>query len=682
MALLTFDCRFTDFQVNEIRPDGSVLHMKTVGLKGEENGQQEVSFVYEEMINVDELIAKQHKAASSEEKKVENDTPKEEPKQEEPPAEEKPAEEQKPIEIPQVAAEDSASLEKLAGQDFAEAVVAMYQTPQTDDSPRVKPVTSGSIDDKYARGQVHQEVRRIFQSRIETSTNGDGSITATLLQTRKNKKRSRPNEPKPRRDEPLQGEYLHFTLFKENRDTMDAINQIARMMRIKPQSIGYAGTKDRRASTVQRCSLRKTHPRAMAGLEGKLWGMSTGDYEYREVPVHLGDLLGNEFVITLKSCKLGNDVESKTIAERVSFLQSSVSTALSHMKASGWINYFGHQRFGTHQIGTHDVGKLILADKFEEAVESILAYDEEIADKMEKGELSAEEAKKDDSLRHQACMLFRTGKNVNKAVNIMPRRFTAETCVLRHLSRNSGAGRDFVGSITHITRGMRSMYMHAYQSYVWNHAVSKRWEEYGSTVIEGDLVIAETEITPLVGGQDQDGDDIINVVEDDEEAPVRARPLTAEEAASGKYTIFDIVLPTPGHSVVYPNNNIGKFYEEFMGLEENGSLDPHKMQRMRREFSLPGTYRKFMNQFLGVPSVEVKAYADETEQMHPTDLDVLRAAQDDEPAAKKIKTDDDAEDKPTGEADKIAAVVKFQLGKSAYATVALRELMGTPPNGE
>lgn len=630
-----------------------------------------------------ELIQRQNKTASSEEEKHNIDTPKEEPKQEEPKKEEPPAEE-KPVEIPQVTAEDSAKLEKLAGKEFADAVVAMYQTPQTDNTPKVNPVTSGSFDDKYARGQVHQEIRRIFQSRIETSTNGDGSITATLLQPRKNnKKRSRPNESKPRRDEPLKGEYLHFTLFKENRDTMDAINQIARMMHIKPQSIGYAGTKDRRASTVQRCSLRRTHPRALAGLEGKLWGMSTGDYEYREVPVHLGDLLGNEFVITLKNCNLGNDDGSKTIADKVSFLQSSVSTALSHMKANGWINYFGHQRFGTHQIGTHDVGKLILADKFEEAVESILAYDEEIANKMEKGELSEDEAKKDDSLRHQACMLFRTGKNVNKAVNIMPRRFTAETCVLRHLSRNSGASRDFVGSITHITRGMRSMYMHAYQSYVWNHAVSKRWEEYGSTVIEGDLVIAEAEITPLVGGQDQDGDDIINVVEDDEEAPVRARPLSAEEAASGKYTIFDIVLPTPGHTVIYPSNNIGKFYEEFMGLEENGSLDPHKMQRMRREFSLPGTYRKFMNQFLGVPSVEVKAYADDTEQMHPTDLDVLRAAQDnDEPAAKKTKTADATEDTPAGAADKIAAVVKFQLGKSAYATVALRELMGTPPDGE
>ncbi|CEJ89406.1 hypothetical protein VHEMI05250 [[Torrubiella] hemipterigena] len=637
--------RFTDFQVNEIRPDSSVLHLSSVGIEGEQTSASQVA-------------------------------------EQAPKVEEQPVEEDKPIEKPEIPAEDVAVLEKIAGKAFADEIMAMYNTPQTENGPKIKPVTSGNIDDKHTRGQIHQEVRRIFQSRIDTSTNGDGTICATFLQPRKNKKRSRPGEGKPRREEAPKGEYLHFTLFKENRDTMDAINQIARMMRIKPQSIGYAGTKDRRASTTQRCSIRRTHPKSLSGLNGKLWGMSTGDYEYNDEPIHLGQLLGNEFVITLKNCKLANDNGTKPVAEKVQLLQSNVSAAISHMKSHGWVNYFGHQRFGTHQIGTHDIGLLILGDKFEEAVDAILAYDEEIAEKMEKGELSPEEAKKDDSVRHQACMLFCTGKDINRAANLMPRRFTSEVCVLRHLTRGTGSRRDFVGSITHITRGMRSMYMHAYQSYVWNHAASKRWEDFGDKVVAGDLVIAESEPTPLVAGQDQDGDDIINPVEDDDEAPQRARPLTEEEAASGKYTIFDIVLPTPGHEVVYPSNSIGTFYEEFMGREENGSLDPHKMQRMRREFSLPGRYRKFMNQFLGTPAVDIKAYADDTEQMHPTDLDRIKGEMGDEPAAKKAKTNDEAESSDSSNPDKIAAIVKFQLGKSAYATVALRELMGNPPDGE
>lgn len=255
-------------------------------------------------------------------------------------------------------------------------------------------------------------------------------------------------------------------------------------------------------------------------------------------------------------------------------------------------------------------------------------------------------------------------------------------------------------------------------------------ELFGEKVIKGDLVIVETEATPLVSGQDQDGDDIINpveTVEDDDDVPLQARPLTEEEAASGKYTVYDIVLPTPGYDVIYPDNEIGEFYKDFMGREENGSLDPHKMRRMRREFSLPGRYRKLMNRFLAKPSVEFKTYTDDEEQMHPTDLDLIRSerktangnnkrsredADDARPSkVAKVEGENDAsnhtsqdegaaatsgaaadgekveETETTGSAEevmevdkplKIAAVVKFQLGRSAYATVTLRELMGDP----
>jgi tRNA pseudouridine13 synthase len=628
------------------------------------------------------------------------------------------------IEIP---AEDVAVLEKLAGARFATEIVEMFREAQTaEPDKRVKPIASDEVDDKYTRGQIHQEVRRIFQSRIDTTTNDTGAIVATAIRDRRGKKRGRGGgggggggggAKRERKDNRPAGEYLHFTLFKDNRDTMDAVSQIARMLRTKPQMIGYAGTKDRRASTAQRCSVRYTHQRGMAGLNGKLWGISTGDYEYKGAPIHLGDLLGNEFTITLKNCKMVDEDTSKPLSERLEALRANVGVALEHMTEHGWINYFGQQRFGTHQIGTHEIGMLILGDKFEEAVISLLSYDEEIAERAENGEQAEDASKRDEFARNQACMLFCTRKDIDRAVNLMPRRFAAECCVVRHLTRQPSSKKDFVGALTHITRGLRSMYLHAYQSYVWNHAASTRWVKHGEKVVKGDLIIVENEAVPLVAGQDQDGDVIINPVEDDDEAPVRARPLTEEEATSGRYTIADIVLPTPGYEVIYPDNEIGQFYSDFMGREENGGLDPRKMQRMRREFSLPGRYRKVMNRFLANPSIEFRAYADEKEQMHPTDVDLIKAAAgengEDARESKKAKVDegedskaaagengedareskkakvDEGEDskaaasaKENGEAasaaepTKIAAVVKFQLGRSAYATVTLRELMG------
>ncbi|KAJ6780295.1 hypothetical protein PWT90_07535 [Aphanocladium album] len=659
--------RFSDFQVNEIGLDGKVVHLKTVGL-------------------------------TEEQKQAEGVTNKEEPQPKPTEEETKPAEEvekpQAPVKIIEIAPEDVKILTDLAGDKFVQELVEMFREAQTaDPEQRVKPISSDPIDEKYTRGQIHQEVRRIFQSRVDTTTDGNGGIVATAIRDRPRGKKRNRNGPqqrdnnRERKDNRPAAEYLHFTLYKDNRDTMDAVTQISRMLRSKPQAIGYAGTKDRRASTSQRCSIRYTHQRSLAGLNGNLWGISTGDYEYRDEGIHLGQLLGNEFVITLKNCKVLEDGadSSKPVSEQLELLKNNVVGSLEHMAKNGWINYFGHQRFGTHQIGTHEIGKLILSDKYEDAVNALLTYDPEIAAKYEiADQQDGNKINMEELARHYACMLFKTGKDVNKAASMMPRRFAAEVCVTRHLTRGGASSmKDYVGSLTHITRGLRSMYLHAYQSHVWNHAASMRWEKYGTKVIAGDLVIADDEATPLFGGKDQDGDEIINPVDDDDSTPVRARPLTAEEAASGRFTIYDVVLPTPGYQVTYPDNDVGAFYDEFMGREDNGALDPRKMMRMRREFSLPGRYRKVMNRFLAEPSIEFRTYTDEKEQMHPTDLDVIKAAAgEQEPVAKKSKVEDGGEENGAAAEDeeaaveKIAAIAKFQLGRSAYATVTLRELMG------
>ncbi|KAL6832524.1 pseudouridine synthase [Trichoderma camerunense] len=693
--------RFSDFQVNEIGKDGVVVHLHKIGLNGQDKqAAQEADTPKEQQ----EPASNAGNADANDA----NDTP----------------QEKEIIEIP---AEDITALSNLAGEKFAQELVQLFRDSQVEASEKKKPVVSEPVDDRSKRGEIHQEIRRIFNSRIETSTDDAGAIIASFSAPTKRGKRGRGGRNRNRNkqdDQPI-GEYLHFTLFKDNRDTMDAVNQIARILKVKPQVINYAGTKDRRASTVQRCSVRYTRDRSLAGINGKLWGITTGDYEYKSEPIHLGELLGNEFAITIKNCQIVGEDSAKPVSQQVDLMRANVQSALDHMTEHGWINYFGHQRFGTHQIGTHEVGKLILGDNYEGAINAILAYDEEIAQKAETEGIPEEPAKRDEYSRHLACMLFKTEKDVEKAIEIMPRRFSAEVCVLRHLNRQGKQSRrDFVGALIHITRGLRSMYLHACQSHVWNHAASRRWELHGEKVIKGDLVIVETEAAPQVSGQDQDGDDIINpsAEYDDDDVPLRARPLTEEEASSGKYTVHDIVLPTPGYDVIYPDNEIGEFYKDFMGREENGALDPHKMRRMRREFSLPGRYRKLMNRFLAKPAVEFKTYVSDEEQMHPTDLDIIRAARkagsgnkrsreegDDARPSKVAKVEgeeqasndaaqseeasndaatgnDKAEEVPKAEEAmevdqplKIAAVIKFQLGRSAYATVTLRELMGDPP---
>ncbi|KAK2064188.1 tRNA pseudouridine synthase D [Colletotrichum caudatum] len=716
--------RYTDFQVYEINKDGSVLHLKETRLppppKEPAPPAPPVVEKKEKGEATEEHVAKTGDGAAAA-------------------AAEKPA-------VPEIPAEDLAAIASLTNEDFANQLLAMYQAVSVDKNAKTEPATSPVMDEKDNRSQLHQSVRRIFNSTIDTTTDPTGAIVARVVPPRgkgKGMRGGRDNnnnnnkQKKPKAHAPGQGEYLHFTLYKENRDTMDALHQISKALRIKPQAIGTAGTKDRRAATTQRCSLRGQRADALA--RARLNGVTVGDYLYAPTPIHLGAHAGNEFVIALKDCLVAGAPDLSP-ADRHARIHASVEAAMASMHSLGWINYFGHQRFGTHAVGTHEVGRLILQEDFEGAVNAILAYDEAIAKRAAGGEVPEQAHARDDFSRHRACMLFREGGSADDALQHLPRRFSAESSLIRHLGRSSGPSRrDFIGALTSITRGLRSMYLHAYQSYVWNHAASHRWRLYGERVVEGDLVLVG-EPKPQTGDAAAAAEAAIHDDTDDAEF-ADARPLTAEEAASGKYTIHDVVLPSPGHAVVYPANAVGEFYTAFM--RDNGGLDPAKMIRRHREFSLRGDYRKVVVRFLAEPGFEVRAYEDDNEQMHPTDMDRIRAAKiggggagrkrgreeggetaDGEGkkakteaapetetkegangdeimaeaprAAEETKPEEEAaaaaaaaaaaeetgkgaaaaDSEPAAGLTKTAVVVRFQLPKSAYATVALRELMG------
>lgn len=423
----------------------------------------------------------------------------------------------------------------------------------------------------------------------------------------------------------LGGDYLHFTLYKENKDTMDAINTIARLLKIKASNFGFAGTKDRRAGTVQRVSIYRQRANNMIWLNSRLPNVKVGDFGHSKVPLQLGQHGGNEFIITIKNCQpMGLGASEGSVEQRMRMIQSSVETGLAYLKHHGYLNYFGLQRFGTYSIGTHSLGMKILKGDYESAIDDILNVEEEyfqdvLANKMPQGHGPMGDSNRDDFYRAKAITTWKATKNAAKAIECLPKRFSSELAIIRHLSRNT---KDFMGAILSITRGMRMMYIHAYQSYVWNFVATRRWSKYGATLIEGDLVLENEK----GGGDTIEGDvndtEIVDEADSDDIYYARARPLTAEDIASGKYTIFDIVLPTPGYDVSYPLNNIGEYYAEFMGREENGGLDPHDMRRRHKEFSLSGNYRHLIGRFITEPEYAIRLYSDDTQQLYPTDLDI------------------------------------------------------------
>ncbi|KAJ4391486.1 multisubstrate pseudouridine synthase 7 [Gnomoniopsis smithogilvyi] len=588
--------RFTDFQVNETRKDGQVLHLTDYALGERPAGSN---------IYIPGQKQNQPDSTSS-------------------PAVAAPARE--------VTDEDKGTLQSLLGDATTSAVLALYDTTVASGNTRLDP-KANSVKfpqmEREDRGRVHKEIRRIFDSKLETETDKDGFIVAVPAPPPRARK-SRASGRGKRSNQPsfneLGGDYLHFTLYKENKDTMDAVNQIGRILKVRPNNFGFAGTKDRRAATVQRMSLCRVRHEALDFLNGQIPAFKMGDYKYSKYPIQLGDHGGNQFNITIKNVTLSHG-QNESLDSRFQSVKEAVEVAVTAMAKHGFINYYGLQRFGTHVIGTHELGMLILKEDYEGAVNALLHVDQELETQVSAGTIQETPMNRDDINRLRAITEFKTaGSQASGALTTMPRRFSAEINVIEHLSQKR---RDFAGAILRISRGMRNLYLHAYQSFVWNHAASYRWEKYGSKVIPGDLVLINTE-------------DTAGVDLEEESHFQRARALSEEEAASGKYSVFDVVLPGPGFDVEYPKNEVGQFYVDFMKQPEHGGLDPHHMRRPIKDFNVSGNYRHLLGRFKGEPKWEVRKYVDDNEQMAPTDLDLIMIRKEEEKKKRKAEVLEDA----------------------------------------
>jgi tRNA pseudouridine13 synthase len=388
--------------------------------------------------------------------------------------------------------------------------------------------------------------------------------------------------------------------------------------------------------------------------------------------LELGDLKGNEFVITLRECEW-DQAQNLSIEEKIIAAQQAVSKACRELHEKGFFNYYGLQRFGTFSTRTDTIGVKLLQGDFQGACELVLQYSPRALAAAQDQD-STEQISSVDKARAEAIHAFETSGRVNEALDKLPRKFSAEANIIRHLGRNKT---DYAGAIQMVQRNLKLMYVHAYQSLVWNFAVGERWRLYKDRVVEGDLVMVNEHKEKADGvvpseEVDADGEVVIQPSGDDRAQDVddifeRARALTEDEASSGKYSIFDVVLPLPGFDVLYPANAMTDFYKDFMASDRGGGLNPFDMRRKQKDFSLSGSYRKILARIENGYNVQIRAYEDDNEQFVETDMDLLKK----QSAESQPRIENSREPE---EGDKLAVILKMQLGSSQYATMALREL--------
>jgi len=229
------------------------------------------------------------------------------------------------------------------------------------------------------------------------------------------------------------GEQTYFWLTKKNWTTGKAISTIAQRCHTSMRRFKFAGNKDRNAVTKQAVSAFKISPEQLKRVMIK--DIEINIIGRGNAPISLGTLSGNKFTIIVR------DLKSKINSEK-----------LSKLKSAGFPNYFGEQRFGYGN--THLVGKEILKGNLENAVKLIITYSE--------GSNNDTKIAKEFALNNWGDW---------RAIIVkFPNYMDLEKAVLNWLIQNPT---DFGGALRIIPKNMRRMYIHAYQSEIWNKALKK-----------------------------------------------------------------------------------------------------------------------------------------------------------------------------------------------------------------
>ncbi|HEX4267115.1 MAG TPA: tRNA pseudouridine(13) synthase TruD [Steroidobacteraceae bacterium] len=128
-----------------------------------------------------------------------------------------------------------------------------------------------------------------------------------------------------------QGQHVLLRVRKRDANTQWIARELARACGCRPNDVGYAGLKDRRAVATQWFTVPQSR------LSPEDWaGVRSGEYEVLEAHRHSrklprGALAGNRFIIRIR----GTAIDDESLASR-----------LAAIDARGVPNYFGPQRFG------------------------------------------------------------------------------------------------------------------------------------------------------------------------------------------------------------------------------------------------------------------------------------------------------------------------------------------------
>jgi len=254
------------------------------------------------------------------------------------------------------------------------------------------------------------------------------------------------------------GKYVVAKVWHRNWEANRLVRRLASNLRVGRGKVGFAGTKDGRSVATQLMSFDAPMVAVAALTIPDVRIIEP--YRARRM-VSIGDLIGNSFRIKV------SDIPDGTKTDQIC---PSVFGQLEEL--GGFPNFFGPQRFGSVRPITHLIGKDLIRGDIEGAVMKYIANPSD----------------EEESEANDARATLQATRDYEKALKEFPTKLTFERTLIGHLKDNP---EDYLGALRKLPKNLLMMFVHAYQSYLFNKMLSERLRRGISIKLPevGDLIL-------------------------------------------------------------------------------------------------------------------------------------------------------------------------------------------------
>ncbi|MCI4372388.1 MAG: tRNA pseudouridine(13) synthase TruD [Thermoplasmata archaeon] len=255
-----------------------------------------------------------------------------------------------------------------------------------------------------------------------------------------------------------EGAFAVLRVISQDWEQHELADAIARRLGLGRNAVQWAGTKDRRAVAERLLSYRGPLPDRELGLSHV---EIVEAYRARDGLV-LGHHYGNAF--DLRVDQLARPPTEAVTMYRV--VESELRTA------GGFPNFFGPQRFGEVRPITHEVGRWVVRGDLARALDAYLI------DRPPGGR---------EGTGDRARAAYAEHRDAARALREFPPEYRFERTLLEHLARGHTPERAFRA----LSRDLRLLFVHAFQSYLFNRWLSERARDGLplSAPVEGDEIL-------------------------------------------------------------------------------------------------------------------------------------------------------------------------------------------------